>query len=150
MANTYTSLNYHVIFGTKNREPWIRQDIEERIWTYLGGIARQNGMVALCVGGIEDHIHILLGLPPTLAVSKAMQLLKGGSSHWIHQTFPELAGFGWQDGYGAFTVSRSALEDTRRYIQNQREHHAKRSFQEEYVAFLRKHGVEYDERYLWN
>jgi putative transposase len=150
MANTYASLNYHVIFGTKNREPWIRQDIEERIWTYLGGIARQNGMVALCVGGIEDHIHIVLGLPPTLAVSKAMQLLKGGSSHWIHQTFPKLAGFGWQDGYGAFTVSRSALEETRRYIQNQRAHHAKRTFQEEYVAFLRKHGVEYDERYLWS
>lgn len=150
MANTYTALNYHVIFSTKNREPWIQQEFEQRIWEYLGGIARHNHMTALCVGGIEDHVHILLRIPPVLAVSKAMQLLKGGSSHWIHDAFPELAGFGWQDGYGAFTVSQSAMEDTKRYIQRQREHHKKRTFKEEYITFLSKYQVEYDERYLWD
>ena len=150
MANTFTSLHYHVVFSTKQREPWIRQKFEQRIWEYLGGIARTNGMTALCVGGVEDHMHILLELHPTMAVSKAMQLLKGGSSKWIHDTFPELAGFGWQDGYGAFTVSQSALADTKRYIQLQREHHQGRTFQDEYRAFLRKHGIEYDERYLWD
>ncbi|CAG1022394.1 hypothetical protein MTYM_01685 [Methylococcales bacterium] len=150
MANTYTALNYHVIFSTKNREPWLRQEFEQRIWEYLGGIARHNGMTALCVGGVEDHIHILLRIPPALSVSKAMQLLKGGSSHWIHDTFPELVGFGWQDGYGAFTVSQSAMKDTKRYIQRQREHHQSRTFKNEYIAFLRKYEVEYDERYLWD
>ncbi len=150
MANTYTALNYHVIFSTKNREPWIKQEFEQRIWEYLGGIARNNGMTALCIGGVEDHVHILLRIPPILAVSKAMQLLKGGSSHWIHDTFPELSSFGWQDDYGAFTVSQSAMEDTKRYIQHQREHHQSRTFKEEYIAFLRKYEVEYDERYLWD
>jgi putative transposase len=150
MANTFTSLHYHVVFGTKHRETWIRQEFEQRIWEYLGGIARTNGMSALCVGGVEDHVHILLGLPPILAVSKAMQLLKGGSSKWIHDTFPELAGFGWQDGYGAFTVSQSALNDTIHYIQNQREHHQRKSFQDEYLAFLHKHGIAFDERYVFD
>ncbi len=150
MANTYTALNYHLIFSTKNREPWIRQDIEQRAWEYLGGIARKNGMTALCVGGIEDHIHILVRMPPVLSVSKALQLLKGASSHWIHEAFPELSGFAWQDGYGAFTVSQSALAETMKYIQNQRQHHQSRSFKEEYLAFLRKYEVEFDERYLWD
>ena len=150
MANTFTSLHYHVVFGTKHREAWIRQEIEQRIWEYLGGIARTNGMTALCVGGVEDHIHILLELPPTLAVSKAMQLLKGGSSKWIHDTFPELASFGWQDGYGAFTVSQSALKDTIHYIQSQREHHQRKSFKDEYLAFLHKHDIAFDERYVFD
>jgi REP element-mobilizing transposase RayT len=135
MANTFTSLHYHVVFSTKQREPWIRQEFEQRIWEYLGGIARTNGMTALCVGGVEDHVHILLELHPTMAVSKAMQLLKGGSSKWIHDTFPVLASFGWQDGYGAFTVSQSALVETKRYIQQQREHHQGRTFQDENRAF---------------
>lgn len=148
MANTYTALNYHLIFSTKNREPWIHQDIEQKIWEYIGGIARKNNMSALCVGGVEDHIHILARIPPVLSVSKALQLLKGASSHWIHETFPELRGLGWQDGYGAFTVSQSALRDTKRYIQNQREHHKSRSFKDEYLAFLKKYEVEVDERYL--
>jgi len=144
MANTFASLHYHAVFSTKRRKPWIRQEFEQRIWEYLGGIARTNGLTALCVGGMEDHVHILLAFPPTMTVSKTMQLLKGGSSKWIHDTFPELAGFGWQDGYGAFTVSQSALADTQRYIQNQREHHQSRTFQDEFRAFLRKHKIAYE------
>jgi putative transposase len=149
MANTYTCLHYHIIFSTKNRQRWISPDIEERLWSYLGGIAVTNGMTPLKNGGIEDHVHIVVGMPPTMAPSKAVQLLKGGSSLWIHETFPELAEFAWQEGYGAFTVSKSQLPDLIEYVKNQREHHRTRTFQEEYRAFLEKHGIEYDERYLW-
>lgn len=128
---------------------WISPDIEERLCSYLGGIADRNGMTPLKNGGIEDHVHIVVGLPPTMALSKAVQLLEGGSSLWIHETFPELAEFAWQDGYGAFTVSKSQLPDLIEYVKNQREHHRTRTFQEEYRAFLEKHWIEYDERYLW-
>ena len=150
MANTYTALHYHFIFSTKHRKPWITSDIEERIWKYLGGIARTNSMNPLRTGGLEDHIHILLGAPPTIAPSKIAQLIKGGSSAWIHDTFPHLREFGWQDGYGAFTVSKSAIPDVTEYITNQREHHRVRTYQDEYRALLERHGIEYDERYLWD
>ncbi len=150
MANTYTSLHYHIVFSTKHRQRWIAPDIEDRIWAYLGGIIRENKMKPLQIGGVDDHIHVLLGAPPTLAPSKIAQLIKGGSSAWIHDTFPNLQRFAWQDGYGAFTVSKSNLGEVVTYIQNQREHHSTRSFQEEYLAFLKKHAVEYDERYVFD
>ena len=150
MGNTYTSLHYHVVFSTKNRVRWITPDVEARIWAFLGGIARKNKMTALEVGGVEDHVHLLLGAPATLAPSKIVQLVKGGASAWIHSTFPALRAFAWQDGYGAFTVSKSNLPEVAAYIQNQREHHRTRTFQEEYVALLEKHGIEYDARYLWD
>lgn len=101
MANTYTALHYHIVFSTKNREPWLTAENEERIWKYLGGIARDKGLMALQVGGCCNHVHVLLSMPPTIAVSKAVQLLKGASSHWIHETFKDLSAFAWQDGYGA-------------------------------------------------
>jgi REP element-mobilizing transposase RayT len=149
MANTYTCLHYHIVFSTKNRHPWIRPDIEQRIWEYIGGIARRHGMKALQIGGVDDHVHVVLGAPPTVAPSKIVQLLKGGSSAWIHQEFPELTEFEWQIGYGAFTVSKSQLPDLIKYVANQREHHRHQSFQEEFRALLDRHGIEYDERYLW-
>jgi len=149
MANTYTLLHYHVIFSTKNREPWLVPDIEERVWAYVGGIARAHKMMALQVGGIEDHIHALVTAPATLAPSQIAQFLKGDSSKWIHDEFPALRNFGWQDGYGAFTASKSNLPAIVRYIQTQREHHRNRTFQEEYREFLQQHGIQYDERYLW-
>jgi REP element-mobilizing transposase RayT len=149
MANTYTSLYNHIVFSTKNRARHIKPEIERRVWEYIGGIARENKMTALQVGGIEDHIHALILAPPALAPSKIVQLLKGGSSLWIHTEFPELRNFAWQDGYGAFSVNKSILADVERYIQNQRAHHQKMSFQEEYLEFLNKHGVDYDERYVW-
>ena len=150
MANTYSCLHYHLVFSTKNRERWITPDIEQRIWAYLGGIAKENKMTPLQIGGVEDHVHLLLGASPTLAPSKIAQLIKGGSSSWIHDTFPQLKSFGWQDGYGAFTVSKSNVPEVTAYIQDQRGHHRVRSFQEEYRALLQKHGIEYDERYLWD
>ncbi len=150
MANTFTSLHYHVIFSTKNREPWIRPDIESRVWSYLGGITRENDLKAILVGGIENHVHLLIGLPPTITVSKAVQLIKGGSSAWIKETFPGTRGFGWQDGYGAFTVSKSLVPEVENYIRQQREHHRVKTFEEEYRAMLEKHDIRFEERYLFD
>jgi REP element-mobilizing transposase RayT len=149
MANTHTSLHYHIVFSTKHREPWIAQSIEGRVWTYLAGIAEQQGMQALKVGGLEDHLHLVVGIPPALSVSRAVQLLKGSSSRWIRLTFPELEAFRWQDGYGAFTVSASVLQTTIAYVEQQRERHNHRTFQDEFRALLRVHGITYDERYVW-
>ena len=149
MANTYTSLHFHIVYSTKNREPWIESSIEPRVWEYLGGIARENEMKALQIGGIEDHVHLVLGIPPKLSVSRAVQLLKGGSSIWIHKTFPNLARFEWQDGYGAFSIGKLQLPEVIEYVKNQREHHRVRGFKEEHREFLEKHGIDYDERYVW-
>lgn len=150
MANTYTSLHYHFVFSTKNRERWIDQKIEQRIWAFMGGIARENKIHPIQIGGVDDHVHLLIGAPAILSPSKIAQLIKGGSSAWIHSTFPNLKSFKWQDGYGAFSVSKSSLPDVIQYIRDQREHHRARTFQEEYLAFLQRHEVQYDERYLWD
>jgi REP element-mobilizing transposase RayT len=138
----------HCVFATKERRPRITPQLRERRWPYLGGIARENGMKALQVGGVADHIHILISLPATLALSKAIQLLKGNSSKWLHETSPEQREFAWQEGYGAFSIGVSGVEETVAYIRGQEEHHRKRSFREEVEVFLKKHGIEYDERML--
>ena len=150
MANTYTSLHYHVVFSTKRREPWPRLDSQERAWAYLGGIARQNGLKPLLIGGTEDHVHILLAIPPTVSVSGALKSIKGASSGWIKRNLRGCRGFAWQDGYGAFSVSKSRDAEVRQYIGKQRRHHRKRTFKEGYRALLDRHEVEYDERYLWD
>lgn len=113
----------------------------------MGGIARKNGFKALIVGGMENHAHVLLSLPAQMPLAKAMQLIKGASSHWMNEKHGK--GFAWQEGYGAFTVGISQKDDTIAYIQSQAEHHRKRSFEDEFVAFLKKHQVEYDPRYVW-
>ena len=140
MANTSASLHYHIIFSTKNREPWIFPEIEQRVWRFMGGIARKHRMTALQVGGIEDHIHALVTAPPTLAPCQIAQLLKGESSKWIHAEFPKLKPFAWQDGYGAFSGSKSNIPEVSAYIQNQREHHRKKTFQEELYPGLERPG----------
>lgn len=150
MANTFTCLQYHIVFSTNHREPWIRPEIQERVWAYLGGIARENGLKPLLFGGVDDHVHLLLSLPPTARVSEALTAIKGGSSGWIKEAVPSCGGFGWQDGYAAFTVSKSQVAEVSEYIQNQREHHRVKTFQEEYRALLNRHGIQYDERYLWD
>jgi putative transposase len=150
MANTFTCLHYHVVFSTKHREPWLRPEVRERVWAYLGGIARENKVVPLLIGGMDDHVHMLLGIPPTLCLSEAVKQVKGGSSGWIKQNFPGCRGFSWQDGYGAFTVSKSQDEAVNEYIRNQQEHHRVKSFQEEYRELLRRHEIKFDERYLWD
>jgi putative transposase len=147
MSHTYVSGLTHCVFSTKLRRNLIKPDIQPDLWSFLGGIARKNKCTALIVGGTENHVHILLSLPADLALSKAMQLIKGVSSRWMNETHTK--DFSWQEGYGAFTVGISQKEDTIAYIQSQPEHHRKRSFEEEFIAFLKKHNVEYDPRYLW-
>ncbi len=147
---SYVSSYHHCVFSTKERRPLITRTLAERLWPFLGGIARQHKMKAVEVGGVEDHVHILLSLPATMAISKALQLIKGGSSKWVHETFPEHSSFSWQEKYGAFSVSESRVESIIQYIKGQAEHHRKMTFQEEFVALLKKHRLEYEERYLWD
>jgi REP element-mobilizing transposase RayT len=149
MANTYTSLHYHLIFSTKSRARWLSPEIEQRVWKYLGGIARRLKMTALQVGGTADHIHALVLAPASYSPSQIAQFLKGDSSKWIHDEWPALRDFAWQDGYSAFTVSKSNLPEVIRYVQNQDQHHRKKTFQEEYLEFLKTHGIQYEECYLW-
>ena len=139
----------HCTFSTKERLPFIDSELEARLWPYMGGIARDNNMKALAIGGTNDHVHALLSLPATMTFAKAVQLIKGGSSKWIHDTFAKYKKFAWQEGYGAFSVSASQARRTIAYINNQKEHHRKRSFEEEFIELLDKHGVEYDRRYVF-
>jgi len=150
MAHTYTNIMVHYIFSTKNRRRLITTEIQERLWSFMGGIARDNGITPVIIGGTSDHIHALVVLPQTLTVAKGIQLMKGGTSKFVNETFSEPTRFQWQSGYGAFSVSVSGKQDTIRYIQNQAGHHRKITFQEEFLAILKKHGLEYDERYIWD
>jgi len=147
VSHTYVSDLVHCVFSTKNRGNLITDDVRSDLWAFLGGIARKNGFKALIVGGAENHVHILLSLPATMPLAKAVQLIKGASSRWMHEKHTR--DFAWQEGYGAFTVGISQKDDTIGYIRSQAEHHRKRSFEEEFVAFLKKHGVEYDPQYVW-
>jgi REP-associated tyrosine transposase len=146
---SYVSSYFHCVFSTKERQRLITPVLRERLWPFLGGIARQNKMKAVEIGGVEDHVHLLLSLPATLAISKALQLLKGGSSKWVHENFPEHRLFAWQEKYGAFSVSVSQLDNIIQYIRSQEEHHRKLTFQEEFLVLLKKHRIAYDEKYLW-
>jgi REP element-mobilizing transposase RayT len=143
--HSFISSLHHCVFATKGREGLLTPEIRERLWTYLGGIARENGMKALAIGGVADHVHILLSLPATMSVAKAMQLLKGNSSKWIHETFPKLRSFAWQEGYAAFSIGVSGIEETRAYIRNQEKHHRTRTYREEVIMFLDRHGLSFDE-----
>lgn len=149
MADSFSNLTYHFIWSTKNRTPWISEDLQPRLWEYLAGIAHQKSMNPLCIGGTFDHVHVLVGLPTTMTVSQAVQLLKGPSSKWLKETFKqEMGGFQWQDGYGAFTVSQSQVEDVFRYVKNQKEHHRLKTFEEEFVGFLERNGIVWKKEYL--
>jgi putative transposase len=147
MSHTYISELVHCVFSTKQRQKTISPEIRERLWAYLGGIANTNGFKALAGGGTEDHVHILLSLPATLPIAKAVQLLKGGSSKWVNDSFK--MNFRWQEAYGAFSVGISQRQSTVAYIQSQAEHHKKRSLEEEFLLFLKKHNIDYDPNYVW-
>jgi len=148
MASTHLSLHYHLVFSTKNRESRFPADQRERLHRYLGGIIRGMDGVPHAVGGMADHVHVFAGLRATHRLSDVMRELKADSSAWIHSEMG-LAGFQWQEGYGAFTISAGHIEKVRAYVLNQEEHHRTTTFQEEYVRLLRKGLVEYDGRYLW-
>jgi putative transposase len=146
MPNTFTSLRYHIIFGTKDRKPFLESPLRERMHAYLGGCLRTLGGVALEIGGVSDHVHLLAGLKPTHCVADVLRSIKKASSEWAHEM--GLSTFHWQDGYSAFTVGASGVERVRQYIASQEEHHRKRTFEEEYREFLKAYGIEFDERYL--
>jgi REP element-mobilizing transposase RayT len=148
MPSTHLSLHYHVVFSTKDRRPLIAPEWRDRLPAYIGGVVRNLDGVAESVGGVGDHVHLLLGLRATHCLSDLVRDLKSVSSRWVHEEI-HLAGFAWQEGYGAFTVSASQRETVGDYIARQEEHHRQRTFQEEYVALLRRSGVDFDERYLW-
>jgi len=148
MPSTYLSLNFHLVFSTKNREPTIRNAWKERLHEYLGGTIRGLGGFPEGVGGTADHVHLLVGLKATHCLADVLRDIKAGSSRWMHDEMG-LNEFAWQEGYGAFTVSVSQLETVKSYIDQQEEHHRVKSFQEEYVEVLNKWGVEFDERDFW-
>ena len=147
MAHTYISSLVHCVFSTKNREKRITEDLRPKLWAYIGGIARANALKAVAIGGTDDHVHVLLSVPPTMALAKAVQLIKGGSSKWLREQFDRR--FSWQEAYAAFTISVSHRDATIAYIAAQPEHHKKRDFQQEFIAFLKKHNIDYDPRYVW-
>ncbi len=149
MSHTYSSNHVHCVFSTKERIPRITPEIQLKLWFYIGGISRNHGFAACVVGGSEDHVHALLTVPPSIAIAEAIQAVKTVSSKWIHETWFDQKDFKWQRGYGAFSVGISQLNDTIAYIKNQAEHHKRRDFHEEFLAFLNKHGIEYDPRYVW-
>jgi putative transposase len=111
MAHSYVSALFHCVFSTKDRQKTITDDLQERLWPYMGGIARENKMRAISIGGVEDHVHLLLSMPSTLSIAKVMQLIKGSSSKWVHETFSEYKEFAWQEGYGAFSIGISQVPD---------------------------------------
>ncbi len=150
MPQSFTCLHYHLIFSTKNRLPFITSDLQSRLYEYIGGILRNNGSVLIAAGGMPDHIHLLVRLNKQLAVSDALRLIKTNSSKWVHDSFPEHQGFAWQEGFGAFTVSLSGLPDVKDYLAHQEEHHRQRTFKEEFMTILKKHGIEFNEAYLWD
>ncbi|MEQ2008982.1 MAG: IS200/IS605 family transposase [Limisphaerales bacterium] len=148
MPSTHTSLHYHIVFSTKNRERWLTSDIRARVHDYLGGVVRGLGGMPHAIGGIDDHAHALFGLKPTHRLSDVMRELKSESSRWLHEEL-RLPAFQWQEGYGAFTFGAPDLETVRGYVLNQEQHHSRKTFQEEYVEMLKRGLVEYDDAYLW-
>ncbi len=150
MPNTYSSQFVHIVFSTKNRRRLISEEIEKEVWRFISGIAKRSGVTPLRVGGYDDHVHLLLMTRPTIVESKLVQQIKGESSRWISEHFSNKRTFGWQDGYAIFTVSRSAVDKVENYIKNQRRHHSKMGFEDEYRKLLELHDVDIvDEKYLF-
>lgn len=147
MPSTYTSLHFHLVFSTKERLPLIAEDWRERLHSYLGGIVKGLEGIPLAVGGINNHVHLLVGLKSKHRLDYFLRDLKADSSVWIHKELKKK--IEWQKGYAAFTVSPSNIEGVKRYILNQEKHHQKKDFKEGLIELLKASGVEYDERYLW-
>lgn len=149
MPQSFASLHVHIIFSTKNREPTMTPDFQTRLYEYIGGILRAEGARLLAAGGMPDHVHLLVSLTREQSLAEAARQIKANSSKWIHETFPDKRSFAWQAGYGAFSVSYSNIDSVKQYIARQPEHHRRRTFQDEFIEFLERHGIEYDPRYIW-
>ena len=150
MPQSFSCLHAHIVFSTKRRQPFLTPDLVERLYPYLGGLARNRKCKLVRIGGVEDHVHMLVELARDIAVSEFVGAIKSNSSKWIHDEFPERQSFAWQQGYASFAVSLSVLEPVAKYIETQSEHHRKKSFQEEFREFLGVHGIEFDEKYMWD
>ncbi len=150
MAQSLSKVILHVIFSTKNREPWLNSDVRPRMHAYLATICRDVDADFVHVGGVADHIHIVTTLPRTLSQAQLIEQIKKTSSKWIKALDVRYRGFFWQRGYGAFSVSPSQLDSVVEYVDKQQGHHRRRTFQEEYRELLHKHGVDFDERYVWD
>ncbi|GAA5482884.1 IS200/IS605 family transposase [Haloferula sargassicola] len=148
MPSTHLSLHVHVVFSTKDRINRIAPAWRDRLHGFMGGVARTSHAVPEAIGGVGDHVHLLLGFKATTSLADLVRDVKSVSSRWVHEEIGD-RGFTWQEGYGAFTVSPSQRETVKDYIARQDEHHRRRGFQEEYVELLRRSGVEFDERFLW-
>jgi len=149
MGQTITNLAVHIIFSTKDRMPSIETEIRQELFAYIGGVVHAVKAKPIIINGTNDHIHLLVEILPALSVSELVKSVKANSSRWIHQSDPLRSKFAWQTGYGAFSVSKSVIPTVIKYIQDQEIHHQKQSFQAEFLAFLKKHDLEYDEKYIW-
>jgi REP element-mobilizing transposase RayT len=150
MPQSLVSLHVHIIFSTKERAPLIAPALQPRLYEYIGGILRADKNSLIAAGGISDHVHLLVSLGRESSIADTVRIVKSNCSKWIHESFRDLEAFAWQAGYGAFAVSFSNLGQVKRYIAEQEDHHRKRTFQEEYREFLRRHEIEFDERYVWD
>ncbi len=148
MPRTYTQLYYHLVFATKLRHPYITAELQSDLYPFLGGAIRNHGGSALAINGMPEHVHILARLRAQPSVAEIMKSIKGSSSNWINDTRRADEHFGWQEGYGAFTVSASEVDRVRRYIENQQAHHQRMTLREEMIGLLRKHGVDFRESTL--
>ncbi len=148
MSHTSGNILLHMIFSTHGRLPLIKSDFRADLFAYLGGIIREMDGTALIVNGTADHVHMLLRVRPAQSSAQIVRVVKANSSRWMHEKWDSK--FAWQTGYGVFSVSESNVTAVTKYIAEQEEHHRKHSFQEEFVAFLKKNNVAYDERYLWD
>lgn len=148
MAHTFTSVAIHALFSTKHRQPHMHEEFRSELFPYMGGIIAKLKGQPLVINGPSDHVHLLFIQPAALALAELMEKVKANSSGWVHRRWPQRSGFGWQTGYTAFSVSQSQLEVVKNYIRNQERHHRKRTFQEELVALLERHGIAYDKRFL--
>ena len=138
MSHAYARNHLHIIFGTKGRRASIKPQVQEHLWAYIHGIARNYKMDLEAIGGTDNHVHLLLVLPPKLSLSHALRAIKANSSKWMNESGHL---FAWQEGYAAFSVSASLMEAVSEYIRNQKEHHKKRTFEQEFLALLKKHGI---------
>ena len=148
MAHSYSQLFIHLVWSTKNREPFITSEIKPRLYGYIRKVLEDKKCSLFTINGMPDHVHILLNLPSTIGLSELLRHLKTTSSKWMHQTFPESKNFSWQDGYGAFSVGISQLKQVSSYIENQEKHHQKRNFDEEFVYFLKCQNISFDSRFV--
>jgi REP-associated tyrosine transposase len=148
MAGTFTKLIYHIVFSTKGRKPQITARLQPELYRYLGGLVKEKSAVPLAIGGMPDHVHLVVRCRPNIAPADLLRFIKANSSRWINEQRRFGTRFAWQSGYSAFSVSQSQLPALIRYVRNQAEHHRRRTFREELAAILERHQIEYDAKYL--